>query len=126
MDIAHFKYTLKHKKAFLKTEKQILGKNTLSGYFHDIDKLILYLIPFLKSKKVSEIHRKFSKHHLPNAIEKEKYMIQSIIDWECARFTKPDKPLNARETLNNFYPEYKSYYIFIFKYKNKRILDLIT
>lgn len=28
-----------------------------------------------------------------------------VIDWECARYTKPDKPLNARETLAKFYPE---------------------
>ena len=28
-----------------------------------------------------------------------------VIDWECARFTKPDKPLNARETLYKYYPE---------------------
>lgn len=31
--------------------------------------------------------------------------IQMVIDWECARYTKPDKPLNARETLAKFYPE---------------------
>nr|DAU03052.1 MAG TPA: hypothetical protein [Caudoviricetes sp.] len=28
-----------------------------------------------------------------------------VIDWECARYTKPDKPLNARKTLYKFYPE---------------------
>lgn len=27
-----------------------------------------------------------------------------IIDWECARYTKPDKPLNARQTLYKYYP----------------------
>lgn len=27
------------------------------------------------------------------------------IDWECARITKPDKPLNARETLEKIHPE---------------------
>lgn len=30
-----------------------------------------------------------------------------VIDWECARLTKPDKPLNARQTLYKFYPELK-------------------
>lgn len=29
------------------------------------------------------------------------------IDWECARLTKPDKPLNARETLEKIHPELK-------------------
>ena len=28
-----------------------------------------------------------------------------VIDWECARYTKPDKPLNAYEALNKYYPE---------------------
>lgn len=30
-----------------------------------------------------------------------------VIDWECARFTKPDKPLNARQTLDKYYPHLK-------------------
>lgn len=28
-----------------------------------------------------------------------------VIDWECARYTKPDKPLNAYDTLYKYYPE---------------------
>ena len=27
-----------------------------------------------------------------------------VLDWESARYTKPDKPLNAYETLTRFYP----------------------
>lgn len=30
-----------------------------------------------------------------------------VVDWECARYTKPDKLLNARDTLDKFYPELK-------------------
>ena len=30
-------YTWKHKKAFLKVEKKLLGKNTIRGYLHDVD-----------------------------------------------------------------------------------------
>ena len=30
-------------------------------------------------------------------------------DWECARYTKPDKPLNARETMEKYYPEYRKH-----------------
>ncbi len=33
--------------------------------------------------------------------------VQMVVDWECARYTKPDKPLNARDTLDKFYPELK-------------------
>jgi len=27
-----------------------------------------------------------------------------VLDWESARYTKPDKPLNAYDTLINYYP----------------------
>ena len=30
-----------------------------------------------------------------------------IIDWECARYTKLDKPLNAYETMTKYYPQEK-------------------
>ena len=32
-----------------------------------------------------------------------------ILDWESARYTKPDKPLNARETMEKYYPEYRKH-----------------
>jgi hypothetical protein len=28
-----------------------------------------------------------------------------VLDWESARYTKPDKPLNAYDTLYAYYPE---------------------
>lgn len=31
-----------------------------------------------------------------------------VIDWECARYTKPDKPLNAYDTLYHLYPQLES------------------
>ena len=40
-----------------------------------------------------------------NSIRKDKNWLEIIIDWECARYTKPDKPLNAYETLLKYYPE---------------------
>lgn len=95
-------YTQNHKIAFLRVEKELLGKNTFSGYLHDIDKLFLYLL--FSKKCTHKIHIKFAKHHVKNAKVRKDY-IQMIIDWECARFTKPDKPLNARQTLAKFYPE---------------------
>jgi len=97
-------YTWQHKKAFLKVEKNLLGHNTIRGYLHDLDKIFLKI--FLDSKTVHNLHRKHSRHHEIKAKTKEDY-IQMIIDWECARFTKPDKPLNARETLYKFYPNLK-------------------
>ena len=101
-------YTIRHKKAFLKVEKELRGKNTLRGYLHDIDKPFLYLALWLKIEDIQKIHRKHSPHHVENNLLKTKDdLIDSIIDWECARITKPDKPLNAYETLLKLYPHKK-------------------
>lgn len=93
-------YTAKHKKAFLKTEKEYLGKNTLTGYFHDLDKLIMYIIGVPK-QLVHNIHVATAPHHVRNG--KVKNPAAAVIDWECARFTKPDKPLNARDYYESFF-----------------------
>lgn len=94
------RYTLDHRKAFLKVEKDLLGRNTIRGYLHDLDKVFLKL--FLDTKTVHKIHRKHSKHHTTKASTHSDY-VQMVIDWECARITKPDKPLNARGTLKKYY-----------------------
>lgn len=99
------KYTLAHRKAFRKVEKQLLGHNTVRSLFHDLDKVFLY--PFFEYKKVHNFHRNHMHHHIVKAKTHADF-VQMVIDWECARFTKPDKPLNARETLYKFYPEFKN------------------
>ena len=38
-----------------------------------------------------------------------------IIDWECARLTKADKPLNALDTLYKFYSQLESTILPIYK-----------
>lgn len=98
------KYTIDHRHAFRKIEKQLLGHNTIRSLFHDLDKVFLYV--FLPYKTVHNLHRVHSRHHSIKAHTHNDY-VQMVIDWECARFTKPDKPLNARETLDKFYPELK-------------------
>lgn len=115
MNIKNIKYTLNHKKAFLNTEKHILGKNTITGYLHDIDKLFLYLLPFEKNF-IQRIHRKLSNHHI-ESIRKKNYL-EMVIDWESARYTKPDKQLNARETLYKYYPLLKNEILPILKKYN--------
>jgi len=94
------RYTAKHKKAFLKMEKELTGKNTLSGYLHDMDKLIMYIIGVPK-QLAHDIHVATASHHVRNGHIKKP--IQAVIDWECARCTKPDKPLNARDFYENYY-----------------------
>ena len=112
--IACERYSWRHKIAFLKTERQLLGHNTWRGYMHDIDKL-LYLYPaaliFGRTKKwASARHRNHSHHHVENAHKKCRAdYIEMIIDWECARYTKPDKPMNAYETMNKLYPQMRAH-----------------
>ena len=103
-NIGAIKYTKDHRKAFRKIEKELLGHNTWRSLVHDIDKVILY--NFWEHKKVKEFHRKTARHHVENDIKKTKAdYIEMVIDWECARYTKPDKPLNAYDTLYNIYSD---------------------
>ena len=109
--LKRIKYTGKHKLAFLKVEKELRGKNTLGGYFHDVDKLLMYIIGIPK-KLAHKIHVATAPHHERNG--RIKRPLHAIIDWECARFTKPDKPLTAREF-------YESYFV---KKKNMRLPEI--
>lgn len=95
------RYSLEHRKAFLALEKKLLGKNTIRGYLHDVDKIILY--HFLPTEFVHICHQWWSKHHERRAKTHDDF-VQMVIDWECARITKPDKPLDAYDTLYKFYP----------------------
>lgn len=101
------KYTWEHKKAFIKTEKELTGKVTLAGLMHDMDKMFLYIL-FTK-KEVSKLHRSYSKHHTGNH-KSEKDIIQALVDWECARLTKPDKQETSREYLYTHIPQHKKMY----------------
>ena len=94
-------------------EKQLLGHNTWRSLVHDLDKVILY--NFLPFEKVKNFHRKTARHHKNNLKKNRNDYIDMIIDWECARFTKPDKPLNAYDTLYKFYPEFEEQILPILK-----------
>ena len=96
------KYTCEHKKAFLQVEKELCGKNSINGYFHDLDKLIMY-VAGLPQKLTNKLHLYTSQHHIRNG--KVKNPIMAVIDWECAHLTKPDKPLRAREFYEKFCPK---------------------
>ena len=98
------KYTIEHRKAFRKIEKQLLGHNTVRSLFHDLDKVFLYMM--FDYKKVHNFHRNHSRHHMKKARTHSDF-VQAVVDWECARYTKPDKPLNARETMEKYYSEHK-------------------
>lgn len=103
-------YTLKHRAAFRECVKRYLkGEDRkqllLRADVHDMDKVILY--NFLDFKDVKNFHRTNASHHTEsNKKRLNRYdYLEMIMDWECARYTKEDKPLNAYETLYKFYPE---------------------
>lgn len=100
-------YTLRHKVAFLRVEYRFTGGISWRGMCHDSDKVWMYLFSSKTMKEVHRIHRKFSRHHVNDLPKTRNDYIEMIIDWECARITKPDKQLNAYETLHKFYPELK-------------------
>lgn len=106
-------YTIAHRKSYKNVEKQLLGHNTWRSLVHDLDKVILY--NFLPFEKVKSFHRKTARHHKNNLKKTRNDYIDMIIDWECARFTKPDKPLNAYDTLYKFYPEFEEQILPILK-----------
>ena len=61
------------------------------------------------SKKLSKVNpNTLSERYLEelkNELEKD-YIdyVEMVLDWESARYTKPDKPLNAYDTLYKYYP----------------------
>lgn len=94
-------YTLNHKQAFMALEQKLRGQITLSGILHDVDKLVLYgLMP---KEEASALHRKYAYHHINNC-ETARDLEDCVIDYECARFTKADKPLNAYNTIFKYCP----------------------
>lgn len=60
------------------------------------------MYPVLGCKRTSRIHKSIASHHKKRfATYQDK--VEMFIDWECARFTKPDKPLNGEETHRKYY-----------------------
>jgi hypothetical protein len=113
-----FNQVRKHRK-----EVQRIAKE--KGYsfpFHDFLKMVNILI--FGDKIATKLHRKFSNHHahmrylriyyneglhkyskIQPAGRYIKNEVEAIIDWESARFTKPEKQLTAYETWQKFYSD---------------------
>lgn len=91
-----------HRLAYRQCSRSYLGRVTVSGWLHDLDKIFLLRLG-LRPEMVSRLHRRVSLHHDGTAFVNK---VGAVIDWECARHTKPDKPLNARKTLAVHYPEH--------------------
>lgn len=102
----HIEYTIRHKKALIMTYMELSGlvpseKSRL--WLHDMEKLWLYY-NMQDCQKAHEIHVTYNSHHYPNW-KSEDDKREAVLDYECARITKPDKPRNALETIRVFRPE---------------------
>ena len=106
------KNIMRHRKVLQRIAKE-------KGYsfpFHDFVKMINVFI--FGDKIATKLHRKFSKHHDHKYFYKYKApnllagvyrdipnKVEAAIDWESARFTKPEKPLNAYDTWVKYYSD---------------------
>lgn len=111
----HILYSYKHSRCYRKVEYYCLEHHLHN--WHDWDKIVMYvLFPWLGVKCINAIHVLIQNHHpiywtkdkvgnwfknLKNANEVD--WEQACIDWECARFTKSDKPLDAYGTYCKYY-----------------------
>ena len=97
------KYTCLHRQAIF-TLADRLGINQRIFWIHDIDKYFMYLS--LDESMARECHRRLNLHHyynIPECVDRI-VLIEMMLDWESARLSKPDKPLNAYETLHKLMP----------------------
>ena len=98
-------YTYKHRRAFIYVVHKIIKDPQLKdemlrrGKIHDMDKMLMYL--FLEQIESQNIHVANQTHHLECKKEKNYYdLVETVIDYESAPYTKPDKPLNAYDFVN--------------------------
>ena len=98
-------YTYKHRKMFVYIANKLIKDEEMKAAilerakYHDVDKLLLYM--FLDQDISQKHHVVTHKHHLECNEEKSYIdLLETVIDYECSPYTKPDKPLNAFDFLN--------------------------
>lgn len=61
---------------------------------HDMDKILLYQV--MEQEEAQHYHVEHQPHHPDCKKEKTIYdLIETVLDYESAPYTKPDKPMNA-------------------------------
>lgn len=94
------KYTYRHRRAFEYCVRKLVVQPGLReemlrrSRIHDMDKMIMYL--FMDQAQAQTLHAMTKAHHLENDLPRSyEDLVETVIDYECAPYTKPDKPLNA-------------------------------
>lgn len=103
-------YTCKHRRALVYTIQKLVMDEAVRKLlleqvkYHDLDKSLLLLL--VDAEVASKYHKAHAKHHMENDIPKSRYdKIEAVLDYESAGYTKPDKPLNAYDTIQKRKPE---------------------
>ena len=99
------RYTYMHRRAFeycvdkLIREPELRAEMQRRARVHDMDKMVMYLV--MDQKAAQEQHVRTQPHHLENDLPRTyEDLVETVIDYECAPYTKKDKPLNAYDFVN--------------------------
>lgn len=105
------RYSFEHRQAIAYVAQKRFGDDPMFPMlekeirFHDLDKMYLYTL--VDKKSASAYHKATSHHHLENNHKMSKLeLMEAICDWECAAYTKPDKPNNAFDAIKRLKPNH--------------------
>lgn len=96
----YVKYTKLHREVVLSLAKKH-GIEIEGLENHDLDKFLTYW--FYTDEEVQNYHWQHNEHHHTETTDVN-VLTEMVLDWASAPYTKPDKPLNAYDTLYRWYP----------------------
>ena len=100
--ITEFKKVWAHKKAFMKVRNSNEALKTNISLWrcirHDLGKSLNIIL--FGDNIATKIHRKLAGHH---NFRSKKDRWEAFCEWECARYTKPEKPLDGYMTWQKYY-----------------------
>lgn len=93
-------YTYRHRRAIEYLIEKLIQDENLKlemkkrAEFHDMDKVLLY--QGMEQYPAQMVHVENQPHHLDCKKPKTYFdLVETVLDYESAPYTKPDKPLNA-------------------------------
>ena len=102
--IKEFVGVVRHKMAFMRvraSNSYLYANISLwRALMHDTAKAVNILV--LGDNLATSLHRAFAGHHREDGMTHAQ-KVEAFCDWECARITKPNKPLNGEETWMSYY-----------------------
>lgn len=102
------RYTYQHRRAFAYLTEHLIKDPAVReemrarAEVHDMDKMVCY--QYWDQYTSQKYHVEHASHHLESG-KKQEYLdvLETVIDYESAPYTKPDKPLNAFDFVNQLF-----------------------